>query len=67
MPSWRSTLRGAQNERLQAPNVSAELPHQQLARVSELALGLVDLLVEKKLITAAGLAAAVEAQQSGPT
>ena len=47
--------------------MSAELPHQQLARVSELAHGLVDLLGEKKFITAAGLAEAVEAQESGPT
>ena len=52
---------------LQPPEASAELPDQQLARVSELAHGLVDLLVEKKLITAAALAEAVEAQESEPT
>ena len=52
---------------LQAPGVSAELRHQQLARVRELAHSLVDLLVEKKFITAAGLAGAVEAGESEPT
>ena len=52
---------------LQAPEVSAEVPQEQLGRVRELAHGLGDLLVEKKLITAAGLAAAVEAQESEPT
>ena len=52
---------------LQPPDVSAELPHQQLARVSELAHGLIDLLIEKKLITAAGLAEVVEARESERT